>query len=91
MRHILALFTCCVVGCTTGPAGTACQTPVQDACSAKAQEVSAELAKIASQRGTTSAEMTTEFMNACEGQLQSDLDQTLANLQTIAADGGTAQ
>jgi hypothetical protein len=65
---------------------------VQDACSAKAQEVSAELDKIASQRGTTSAEMTTEFMNACEGQLQSDLDQTLANLQTIAAaDGGTDQ
>lgn len=71
-------------------AGTTCQNPVQDACSTKAKDASSELAKIASQRHVTLDEMTTEFMNACEGQLQGDLDQVLTALQNIAAaDGGT--
>jgi outer membrane murein-binding lipoprotein Lpp len=71
------------VACTAGGSGT-CQNPVHDACSAKASDVSSELAKIAAEQQKTPAEMTTEFVNACEGQLESDLDQTLANLQAIA-------
>ena len=72
-----------VTACATSAAGT-CQNPVHDACSAKASEVSAELAKIAAQQNKTTDEMTVEFVGACEGQLQSDLDQTLANLEAIA-------
>jgi len=80
-----------LLGSCTATVG-ACQDPVLDACSAKAQDVSAELSKIAAQRHVSPDEITTEFMGACEGQLQSDLDQVLGALQSIAAtDGGTDQ
>lgn len=84
MRYIALIL---LTGCTTSPSGP-CQNPVHDACTEKASEVSAELAKIAAERQTTSAQMTEEFVNACEGQVQADLDQTLSALQAIA-DGGT--
>jgi hypothetical protein len=63
---------------------------VQSACAAQAVQVSAELAKIAAQQNETPAQATTEYVNACEGQLQSDLDQTLIDLETIV-DGGTGK
>jgi hypothetical protein len=72
-----------LTACTTSGSAT-CQNPVHDACTAKATEVAAELTKIAVEQNKTPAEMTTEFVNACEGQLESDLDQTLANLEAIA-------
>ena len=88
MRLTLALtfLLAWLVSCTTGPSG-ACQNPVLDACSQKAQEVSAELSQIAAQQNLTPEEITNEFVNACEGQLQADLDQTLAALQAIVDAG----
>jgi hypothetical protein len=79
----------CVISCTTGPAGTACQTPVQDACTQKAQDSASQLSKIASQQGMSESEITTEFMNACTAQVQHDLDETLADLEAISNDAGT--
>ena len=69
-----------LASCSTGAAR---QSPVHDACSQKAQEISVELARIAAQRQRAASEMATEFMMACEEQLQSDLDQTLVNLEAI--------
>ena len=73
--------------CTVSTSG-ACQNPVVSACSEKASEIADGLAKAAAESGKTSDEITTEFMNACEGQLQSDLDQTANAIAMITADGG---
>lgn len=88
MRNLWALAVLCV-GCTTGPSGGGCQTPLQDACSQKAQDANVELSRIAAQQGMSQSEITTEFMNACETQLQHDLDEVLTDLQTISNDAGT--
>lgn len=74
--------------CVAAPGGGTCLNPVADACTAKAQAGAAVLAHIAAQQKKTPDEMTIEFMNACEGQLQNDLDETLIDLQAISADGG---
>jgi len=88
MRTLVVVFASFLVSsCASGAAGT-CQTPVADACTEKAQEAASTLVQIAAQQGKTADEMTTEFVNACEGQLQNDLDQTLTDLQAIA-DAGT--
>ena len=72
------------------PSTGACQNPVHDACTEKAAQVAPELAKIAAQQQKTPDEMSAEYVNACEGQLQSDLDQTLVDLQAISnQDAGT--
>jgi len=86
MRSIIVVAL--LSSCVAAPGGGACLNPVADACTAKAQEGAAALAHIAAQQKKTPDEMTTEFMNACEGQLQNDLDQTLADLQAISVDGG---
>ncbi len=80
----LILLSSCTVSSTPGT----CQNPVVAACTDQATIYAADLAKAAAQRGTTPDEITTEFMNACEGQLQSDLDQTAAAISLIIADGG---
>ena len=71
-------------------APSAYRNPVQVACVDQAVQVSTELAKIAAEQNETSAQATAEYVNACEGQLQHDLDQTLIDLEIIA-DGGTSQ
>jgi len=76
-----------LTGCVATSSGT-CPNPVHDACSAKAAEMSVELSKIADQQHSSLDQMTTEFVGACEGQLNQDLDQVLPALRTIA-DAGT--
>jgi hypothetical protein len=73
--------------CTVSTSGT-CQNPVVSACSDKAAKIADGLAKAAAQNGKTPDEMTSEFLSACEGQLQSDLDQTANDLLLITEDGG---
>ena len=73
--------------CTVSTSG-ACQNPVVSACSDKAAEIADGLAKAAAQRGKTTDEMTSEFIAACETQMQNDLDQAANALALITADGG---
>lgn len=92
MSRLLLLLIPLLTSCTQGTSGS-CQNPVHDACTEKAAQVAPELAKIAAQQQRTPDEMSAEYVNACEGQLQSDLDQTLADLQAISisnADAGKA-
>lgn len=83
--RFLILAAVLAASCTTSV--STCPNPVHDACTAKAAEVAAELAKLAALRGVTPAEMTTEYVNACTEQVQSDINQTLADLEKII-DGG---
>ena len=69
----------------------ACSNPIQDACTAKAQAALRSSPKIAAEHGVTTDEMSTEFVTACVGQLQNDLDQTLAALDTIVDAGAQAK
>jgi len=81
---LLLLFAC-----TAAPVAS-CTAPLNAACEQKAADSTAVLQKIAAERGTTEDTIANEFVNACEGQLQSDLDQTLSDLEAIA-DGGAAK
>jgi hypothetical protein len=86
MRVLYLIVSIALVSCTV-TSGTLCQNPVHDACSMKAQQVSAELAKVAAEQHQSAQEMTNEFIGACEGQLQADLDQTLPALENIVDAG----
>lgn len=88
MRHILiALLIPSCVATTTG------SDPVHDACANKASEAASKsvIDRIAVQRHESSEQMTSEFIGACEGQLQADLDQVLPNLEAIADAGVPAE
>lgn len=87
MRPLLSAISLVLLVSCTVTSGGSCQNPVHDACSAKAQEVSGALAKIATEQHQTTEEMTNEFLGACEGQLQADLDQILPALETIVDAG----
>ncbi len=76
---VLAIFASCT--------NSACPNPIHDACSEKAAQIAPELAQVAAQQHKTAAEMTTEFLGVCEGQLQQDLDQTLPAILAIVDAG----
>ena len=88
LRLLVVLSATLVASCS--PASGMCKTPINDACAQKAQDVAvaAELARQAAKRGATPDDVTSEYIVACEAQLQYDLDQTLVNLEALA-DAGT--
>ena len=85
LRLVLVALT--LASCSTTSGGT-CANPVQSACESQAQAYAATLAKIAAKKNEPVSQMSAEFVNACEGALQNDLDQTLTDLEIIA-DGGS--
>jgi len=56
---------------------------VRDVCAEKAAQISAELAQAAAQQHVTPEEMKNEFIGVCQGQIQTDLDQTLPAILAV--------
>ena len=88
IKPVLALL---VVGCATSPVVPTVQTVCEDA----ATQSAPDLAKIASGRGVSEAEMRQEFISACVSRLSADIQEIPSDLAAISnvppSDAGTDQ